>query len=204
MGRLVRKFGTDIVIAAEFVHAPGYQVTVAQFEGGGTPPDGWGFFVEDVTHEDFAAPWVQPIGSEDSYALGAIVEHQGTRWRSTIAGNVWEPGVSGWRDADAETPEWIQPTGAHDAYVMGAIVKFGADLYASVLDANVWAPNVTGWRKTALIAPDGTVSIPEWVQPTGAQDAYGLGAQVTHNGQVWTSTVANNVWEPGVFGWVVA
>lgn len=41
-----------------------------------------------------------------------------------------------------------------------------------------------------------------WVQPTGAHDAYPLGAQVTRNGRTWTSTVAANVWEPGVYGWV--
>ena len=50
------------------------------------------------------------------------------------------------------------------------------------------------------IAPAGT--IPAWVQPTGAQDAYQLGDKVTHNGFTWESTYANNVWEPGVFGWV--
>lgn len=42
---------------------------------------------------------------------------------------------------------------------------------------------------------------PEWVQPTGAHDAYGLGSKVTHNGKKWTSNVENNVWEPGVYGW---
>lgn len=41
-----------------------------------------------------------------------------------------------------------------------------------------------------------------WVQPTGAQDAYQIGDRVTHNGSTWESTAANNVWEPGVFGWV--
>lgn len=41
----------------------------------------------------------------------------------------------------------------------------------------------------------------EWVQPTGAHDAYGLGAKVTHNGEKWISNTANNTWEPGVFGW---
>ena len=50
-----------------------------------------------------------------------------------------------------------------------------------------------------------------WVQPLGSFDAYplidtftGLPIQVTHAGQVWNSTIANNVWEPGVFGWAVA
>ena len=36
---------------------------------------------------------------------------------------------------------------------------------------------------------------------TGAHNAYALGAQVTHNGKRWRSTVANNVWEPGAYGW---
>jgi hypothetical protein len=44
---------------------------------------------------------------------------------------------------------------------------------------------------------------PAWVQPLGAFDAYPLGAEVSHNGQNWRSTVAANVWAPGVFGWVV-
>ena len=42
-----------------------------------------------------------------------------------------------------------------------------------------------------------------WVQPLGAHDSYDLGAKVTHNGQTWVSDYANNVWEPGVFGWSV-
>lgn len=42
---------------------------------------------------------------------------------------------------------------------------------------------------------------PGWVQPTGAHDAYPLGARVTWAGTVWESTVDSNVWEPGVSGW---
>ena len=42
---------------------------------------------------------------------------------------------------------------------------------------------------------------PEWIQPTGAHDAYAQGAKVTHNGKKWTSDVNANVWEPGVYGW---
>ena len=45
--------------------------------------------------------------------------------------------------------------------------------------------------------------IPEWKQPTGAQDAYSKGDQVRHNGQTWESDVDANVWEPGVYGWFV-
>lgn len=41
----------------------------------------------------------------------------------------------------------------------------------------------------------------EWVQPTGAHDAYPFGAVVSHASKIWESTVENNVWEPGVYGW---
>ncbi len=49
------------------------------------------------------------------------------------------------------------------------------------------------------IAPPGV--IPQWVQPTGAHDDYNIGDKVIHNTFTWESSVANNVWEPGVYGW---
>lgn len=42
---------------------------------------------------------------------------------------------------------------------------------------------------------------PEWIQPTGAHDAYAKDAKVTHNEKKWISDVDANVWEPGVYGW---
>lgn len=42
---------------------------------------------------------------------------------------------------------------------------------------------------------------PIWSQPLGGHDAYKKGDVVTHNGKIWVSTVDNNVWEPGVYGW---
>ena len=61
-----------------------------------------------------------------------------------------------------------------------------------------WEPDITPalWVRTA---PEG--EIPEWIQPTGAQDAYNTGDKVTHNSKTWQSTVDSNVWEPGVYGW---
>ena len=46
----------------------------------------------------------------------------------------------------------------------------------------------------------GSSDWPEWVQPTGAHDAYSKGSQVTHNGERYVSKIDANVWEPGVFG----
>ena len=49
--------------------------------------------------------------------------------------------------------------------------------------------------------PQPSEEYPEWVQPTGAHDAYAQGAKVSHNGKKWTNDIAANVWEPGVYGW---
>ena len=60
-----------------------------------------------------------------------------------------------------------------------------------------WQPDVTPalWVKVSLD------EWPEWVQPTGAHDAYAKGDKVTHNSKKWTSDVDANTWEPGVYGW---
>ena len=92
--------------------------------------------------------------------------------------------------------EWRQPLGAHDAYMTGDRVLFNGEVYVSKVDNNVWSPDVYGWE----LETSGE-EYPEWVQPTGAHDAYALGAIVTHNGQLWISTADANVWEPGVYGW---
>lgn len=42
---------------------------------------------------------------------------------------------------------------------------------------------------------------PDWVQPTGAHDAYDEGAKVKHKDVKWTSDIPANVYEPGVYGW---
>lgn len=49
--------------------------------------------------------------------------------------------------------------------------------------------------------PEPEDEYPEWVQPTGAHDAYAQGAKVSHNGKKWTSDIPANVYEPGVYGW---
>lgn len=62
-----------------------------------------------------------------------------------------------------------------------------------------WEPENTPalWTKIG----DPTEEYPAWSQPLGAHDAYALGAKVSHNSKKWVSDVANNVWEPGVYGW---
>lgn len=47
---------------------------------------------------------------------------------------------------------------------------------------------------------------PEWVQPTGAHDAYNTGDKVTYNGKHYTSLLDGNVWSPDAYpdGWELA
>lgn len=64
-----------------------------------------------------------------------------------------------------------------------------------------WTPDVTPALWTEVAKPG---EIPVWRQPTGAQDAYMTGDKVhypTADDPVYVSTVDNNVWQPGVYGW---
>ena len=95
----------------------------------------------------YANPWQQPTGAHDAYDEGVHVHHDGRIWLNLTAANVWEPGVSGWRDTpvDGSPAPWTQPTGAHDAYAKGDVVIHENQVWESTLDANVWEPGVAGW-----------------------------------------------------------
>lgn len=86
------------------------------------------------------------------------------------------------------------------AYAVGDRVKFGDTLYKCVqahTSQSDWTPDLTPALWTRVTVEEW----PEWVQPTGAQDAYMTGDKVAHNEKHWVSTADNNVWEPGVYGW---
>ena len=94
-------------------------------------------------------PWVQPTGAHDAYPLGITVTHGGKTWENLTPANVWEPGVSGWREQVAQGyPAWVQPTGAHDAYAKGDRVAFDGSNYESLIDGNTWSPTAypAGWK----------------------------------------------------------
>lgn len=64
---------------------------------------------------------------------------------------------------------------------------------------STWAPKDAPslWAKVPI--PDPEV-IPEWEQPEST-NPYMKGDKVKHKGKTWSSTIDNNVWEPGVYGW---
>lgn len=55
---------------------------------------------------------------------------------------------------------------------------------------------ITSLAQLGKVLPKAPASAPAWVQPTGAGDAYPMGALVTHNGKTWESLNDANVWEP--------
>ena len=91
-------------------------------------------------------------------------------------------------------------SGSAVAYALGDIRSYGGTLWRCVqahTSQASWHPDAVPALWTAC-APAGVV--PEWVQPTGAQDAYALDDLVTHNGRVWRSLTNANTYEPGVIG----
>ena len=101
-----------------------------------------------------------------------------------------------------ENVEQFAPWAYPIAYKKGNIRRYGSDLYRCNQDHTSqadWTPAAAAslWSKIG----DPTEDWPEWSQPVGAHDAYNAGAKVSHNGKHWTSDVASNVWEPGVYGW---
>lgn len=106
-------------------------------------------------------------------------------------------------DIAAETVVLFPAWRAGESYAADERVQYGGRLYRVVQGHTSqagWEPDTTPALFAEVAKPG---EIPEWRQPTGAQDAYMLGDRVTYQGDVWVSAVDNNVWQPGVYGWTV-
>ena len=121
-------------------------------------------------------------------------------------------------------PIWTQPLGAIDAYNIGDIVSYNGKLYKSIINANVWAPDVypAGWEEYTESTGGGdsgetggstteptepetppAETIPDFVQPTGAHDAYKKGDKVKFEGKIYESLIDANSYSPSAYpaGW---
>lgn len=88
------------------------------------------------------------------------------------------------------------------AYTLNDIRQYNGLLYRCVqahTSQATWTPEAAASLWTRIADP--AQEWPEWIQPTGAHNAYAKGAKVSHNGKHWISDVDANVWEPGVYGW---
>ena len=88
------------------------------------------------------------------------------------------------------------------AVAAGKRLWYDGKLYKTVQGHTVqedWTPDKT----PALFTEVSIVEWPEWVQPTGAQDAYNTGDKVTFNGRHYVSLIDGNTWSPEIYpaGW---
>lgn len=106
------------------------------------------------------------------------------------------------KQSDLSDEELLELVDLYDEWQVGVSVelddyyKYEGNLY-QVISAHTtqenWTPDVT----PALfnkIQPEGV--IPEFVQPTGAHDAYQKGDKVTFSGQLYESLIDGNTWSP--------
>lgn len=106
-------------------------------------------------------------------------------------------------DVAVNSPDIYPKWGTSSDYVVGGRVVYQGVLYRCLLDHAgqagwnpIDAPSL--WTKV-LISDDGTI-LP-WEQPDST-NPYQIGDKVIHNEKIWESIVADNVWEPGVYGWI--
>ena len=160
-----------------------------------------------------------------AYKQGWVIRYNGNLYKIAqdhTSQSQWVPGETGTESlytsitvSSEGYPYWQQPTGAHDAYNIGDIVLYKDKLYKSLINGNVWSPDVypMGWEETddsesPVVPPeegdpDIPLSYPDFVQPTGAHDAYKKGDIVRYNGKLYQSLIDGNAYSPDAYpqGW---
>ena len=178
--------------------------------------DEWVVNVKYVTG-DWVAYGVNAVGDPQLYQV--LQDHtSAAQWTPDTATSLYKKvGID-----PSGIPLWVQPLGATDAYNIGDIVSYNGKLYKSIINANVWAPDVypAGWEEYTESTGGGdsgetgggsttepetppAETIPDFVQPTGAHDAYKKGDKVKFEGKVYESLIDGNAYSPSAYpaGW---
>lgn len=176
--------------------------------------DEWVVNVKYVTG-DWVAYGVNAVGDPQLYQV--LQDHtSAAEWTPNTATSLYKAvGID-----PSGIPLWVQPLGATDAYNIGDIVSYNGKLYKSIINANVWAPDVypAGWEEYTESTGGGdsggggsttepetppAETIPDFVQPTGAHDAYKKGDKVKFEGKVYESLIDANTYSPSAYpaGW---
>ena len=86
------------------------------------------------------------------------------------------------------------------SYSVGDRVQYNGTLYKCIQAHTAqsdWTPDATPALWTVVTIEEW----PEWVQPTGAHDAYNTGDKVSYNGKHYVCTINANTYAPDVYGW---
>lgn len=104
--------------------------------------------------------------------------------------------------------DWIAPTGAQDMYKKGEWMIFTDGKYYECLSDTTYSPTdlASAWRADGVEPspePEPEPSIPDFVQPTGAHDAYKKGDKVRFEGKIYESLIDANTYSPSAYplGW---
>ena len=166
---------------------------------------------EIIDREFFIPTW-----REGPQPLNAVISYQNQVYRIIQAhdstGNpTWNPvdtpslfSICHTKHPDKAKP-WVQPLGTSGMYYQNdCYVDDEGVIWRQIYsEGNVYdaATLPERWEQVDLEEYEHGFVWEPWVQPIGAQDAYSVGTRVSHNNSHWISTVDNNVWEPGVYGW---
>ena len=100
-------------------------------------------------------------------------------------------------------PDWKKQLGK--TLVAGQYIRYQDVLYKVITQHTSqegWTPDVaTSLFAKVLIDPSGETVL-DWEQPDST-NPYMKGDKVTYNGATYISTIDNNVWQPGVYGWEI-
>lgn len=128
---------------------------------------------------------------------------QFTKSKAKIYRQIMNKAASELSDSDAvNAPMLFERWEPDKQYEVGMRLCYGDKLYKVLIahtSQDSWTPDAAPSLFAEVLIPDPSV-IPEWVQPSST-NPYMIGDKVRHNDKVWVSTVDNNVWEPGVYGW---
>lgn len=149
----------------------------------------------------------QPWTIGETVAIGDIRDYDGTAYRCIQAHTTqgdWAPSIvpALWviSREDVAGADWI----VSEPVAVGTVRTYDGQEYeciqAHTTQAGWEPPNVPALWQPVEEEPEQPA---EWVQPTGAHDAYQIGDLVTFNGQVYRSKINANVWSPAVYpaGW---
>ena len=163
-----------------------------------------------------------PIGTPYKYA-----DQVYKLWQAHDATNQpdWSPdkAVSLWDICHTADPTkakpYVAPQGTRGMYQIGDVCTEGGKLYRSTMENNVWEPSAypQGWKTIDISG--GVISQPEepeepapepeepkypdFIQPTGAHDAYHIGDRVIYNGKLYECILDGNAYSPDDYpqGW---
>lgn len=153
----------------------------------------------DVDGESKTLPVFVKLTQEEYLQTINTLESRVSRLESVIS-KIVSFGINGLSFEDKSS--FVEQWAGGITYEVGDIVKYGSVLFMCKqknVSVDTAAPDkLPDVWEACNVTSDG---VAEWVQPTGAHDAYANGAIVEHAGKRWVSVVDNNVWEPGLCCW---